>query len=192
MRFDTQMRAGIGAAALGILLVGCSHSGTSSMGRIRDVPPKLMVTSEVIAPSGDPLGKAIVSQEADGTRVHLEIHGLPPGSYGVHLHAIGKCEGPGFTSAGGHFNPGMKQHGSMNPAGEHAGDLPNIIIGDNSQGTLDALQKGLRLADGPAPLLNADGASIMVHAGPDDFKTDPSGNSGTRIACGVLRTGKPG
>ncbi len=183
MRINTNLRGGLGVAALAGLLVGCSHGGTTSMGRIRDVPPKLIITSEVIGASGDPLGKATLSQEADGTRVHLELRGLPPGQYGVHLHAIGKCDAPGFTTAGGHFNPGMKQHGRMNPAGEHAGDLPNIVFGDDSKGVLDAVQSGLRLADG---------ASIVVHAGPDDYKTDPSGNSGARIACGVLAAGKPG
>ena len=192
MRFDLQMRFGLGAVALGALLAGCSHGGATSMGRIRDVPPKMMVTSDVIAPSGDVLGKATLSQESEGTRVHLELRGLPAGSYGVHLHSVGKCEAPGFTTAGGHFNPGMKQHGSMNPAGEHAGDLPNIVFGDDSRATLDALQNGLRLADGPTPLLDADGAAIVVHAGPDDYKTDPSGASGARIACGVLSAGKAG
>ncbi len=192
MQIEKHLRAGLCATALAGLLAGCSHSGATSMGRTRDAPPKLIITSEVIGASGDPLGMATLSQEADGTRVHLEMRGLPPGQYGVHLHAVGKCDAPGFTTAGGHFNPGMKQHGRMNPAGEHAGDLPNIVFGDDSKGVLDAVQPGLRLVDGPMPLVDADGASIMVHAGPDDYKTDPSGNSGARIACGVLAAGKPG
>jgi Cu-Zn family superoxide dismutase len=151
----------------------------------------VIVTSEVIASSGDPIGKAVLSQEPEGTRVQLDITGLPQGSYGVHLHAVGKCETPAFTSAGGHFNPGMKQHGSMNPAGEHAGDLPNLEVGPDRRGTLDVVKTGLQLAVGDAALMDGDGAAIMVHATADDYKTDPSGNSGIRIACGVISSGKP-
>lgn len=188
------MRIAFSAAlllTLGAALGACTKGTTTSMGRTRDAPPRLMVTSEVIASSGDAIGKAVLSQEAGGTRVQIDVTGLPAGSYGVHLHAIGKCETPAFTTAGGHFNPGMKQHGSMNPAGEHAGDLPNLVVGADRHGVFDAVKVDLRLADGDAPLLDADGAAIMVHAGPDDYKTDPSGNSGARIACGVISSGKP-
>ena len=188
MRF-TQTASALVVAAFAVL-AGCSSSGTS-MGRIRDVPPKTIVVSEMIGSSGDPIGKAVLSQEAGGTRIQLDINGLPAGTYGVHLHAVGKCETPAFTSAAGHFNPGMTQHGRMNPAGEHAGDLPNLVVGADRHGVLDAVKADLRLADGAAPLLDGDGAAIMVHAGPDDYKTDPSGNSGARIACGVISSGKP-
>ncbi len=164
---------------------------TESMGRTRGAPPKLAVTTDLLGPGGDKLGSATVSQEKDGVAVAVSVEGLPPGSYGIHLHAVGKCEGPAFASAGGHFNPGMKMHGSMNPAGEHGGDLPNIEVGGDRHGRLSALRPGLRLVDGDAPLIDADGAAVVLHAKPDDYRTDPSGNSGTRIACGVLAYGKP-
>ena len=157
-----------------------------SLGRTRAAPPALTVTTQLLGPSGELRGTASLAQTAQGTSVTANITGLPPGSYGIHLHAIGKCEAPGFTSAGGHFNPAMKQHGRDNPMGAHAGDLPNVTVGADGKGRVDYEIAGLRLAGGPDPLLDADGAAVVLHAGPDDYKTDPAGNSGARIACGVL------
>ncbi len=168
------------------LLVACSNAGTTSMGKTRGVAPAMIINSELVNIAGDPVGAAMLTQETDGTRVTAKLTGLPQGTYAIHLHAIGQCEGPDFTTAGGHFNPGMKQHGSLNPAGEHAGDLPNIVVGDDRRGSLDALRAGMRLVDGDTPLVDSDGAAIVVHAGPDDFRTDPSGKAGARIACGVV------
>ena len=111
---------------------------------------------------------------------------MAPGTYAIHLHAVGKCEGPKFTTAGPHFNPAMKMHGRDNPMGPHLGDLPNIVVGAGGSGSVDYEVAGLTLTGGAAPLLDADGAAVVVHAGPDDYKTDPSGNSGDRIACGLL------
>ncbi len=180
------------------LLVGCAGQATTSMGKTttsmgktRGAAPALIITSELVNAAGQAVGTAMVTQEPEGTRVSMALTGLPPGTYAVHLHGIGTCDGPGFTSAGGHFNPGMKQHGSLNPAGEHAGDLPNVSVGDDRRGSLDAVRVGMRLVDGDTPLVDADGAAIVVHAGPDDYRTDPAGNSGARIACGVLAHGKP-
>ena len=157
-----------------------------SLGKTRDAPPTLTVTSQVIGPGGELRGTAALAQNAQGTSVTVNVSGLPPGSYGIHLHATGKCEGPGFTTAGGHFNPAMKQHGRDNPQGSHAGDLPNVVVGADGKGRIDYEIPGLRLASGTEPLLDADGAAIVLHAGPDDYRTDPAGNSGARIACGVL------
>ena len=173
------------------LLIGACAGNSTSMGRTRGAPPALLLTTALLGPAGETLGQATVTQEADGARVSATLNGLPPGTYALHLHAIGKCEAPGFTSAGGHFNPGAKQHGHLNPAGEHAGDLPNIEVGADRRGRLDAERPGLRLVDGATPLIDADGAAIVLHAAPDDYKTDPSGNAGARIACGVLAYGKP-
>lgn len=173
-----------------VLLVACADNATS-MGKTRGAAPVLIINSELVNAAGQPVGTAMLTQEPDGTRIGATLTGLPPGTYAIHLHAIGKCDGPGFTTAGGHFNPGMKQHGSLNPAGEHAGDLPNIVVGDDRRGSLDAVRAGMRLVDGDAPLVDTDGAAIVVHAGPDDYRTDPAGNSGVRIACGVLAHGKP-
>lgn len=175
---------------LPLLLVAACASGGESLGRSGGTPPALILTSEVIGGTGDALGKAVVSQSSDGARVQLTVTGLPAGTYAVHLHAIGRCDTPAFTSAGGHFNPAMKQHGTLNPAGAHAGDLPNMTVTDDRRGSLDAMVAGLRLTGGDASLVDADGATIMVHASPDDYKTDPTGNAGARIACGVLAFGK--
>lgn len=173
------------------LLAACAHKGTTSMGRVKDAPPSVAVTTDLANGSGEIMGSATLTQEPDGVRVNATILGLPAGSYAIHLHAVGKCEGPDFKTAGGHFNPMMKQHGSLNPAGEHAGDLPNLVVGADRRGALTALRPGLRLVDGPMPLIDADGAAVVVHAAPDDYKTDPAGNAGARIACGVLAFGKP-
>lgn len=170
-------------------LAACATQG-ESLGQTRDAPPSLMLTTDLLGPAGENLGTATLSQQADGTRVSATVTGLPPGTYAIHLHTVGKCEAPGFTTAGGHFNPTQKQHGNLNPAGEHAGDLPNITVGDDRRGRLDAVRPGLRLVDGDTPLVDADGGAVLVHASPDDYRTDPSGNAGARIACGVVSHGR--
>lgn len=172
-----------------VLLAGCAPKA-ESMGQTRDAPPALMLTTQLLGPAGEVLGSATLSQEPTGTRVAASVTGLPPGVYAIHLHAVGKCEAPTFMTAGGHFNPGMKQHGNLNPAGEHAGDLPNITVGDDRRGRIDAMRDGLRLVDGDAPLVDADGGAVLVHASPDDYRTDPAGNAGARIACGVVSHGR--
>ncbi|MBC7521460.1 MAG: superoxide dismutase family protein [Sandarakinorhabdus sp.] len=160
------------------------------MGKISGAAPSLIVNSDIIDANGQILGSVRVTQEPEGARIVTNLVGLPAGVHGVHLHAVGRCDAPGFTTAGPHFNPGMKQHGSMNPAGTHAGDLPNMTVGDDRRASYDVVSKGLRLADGPAPLLGLDGAAIVIHAAADDNLTDPSGNSGARIACGILARGR--
>ena len=103
----------------------------------------------------------------------------------MHLHTTGSCDTPEFASAGSHLNPGNRQHGSANPAGSHLGDLPNLTIGSGGTGTVSATLPGTR-DQVLAQTFDGDGTAIVVHAGPDDYRTDPSGNSGGRIACGVL------
>jgi Cu-Zn family superoxide dismutase len=168
-----------------VLVAGCAHGGMT-MGRTKDAPPPLTATTQLLGPNGELHGTATLTQLTGATAVHAHVEGLPPGTYAIHLHSVGSCEGPKFTSAGGHFNPTMMKHGKDNPMGPHLGDLPNVVVGANGTGTLDYTVAGLQLVGGPAPLLDADGAAVVVHAGPDDYKTDPSGNSGDRIACGSL------
>ncbi|MFO1261225.1 MAG: superoxide dismutase family protein [Sphingomonadaceae bacterium] len=124
--------------------------------------------------------------EKGGLEVTVKAIGLTPGVHGVHIHTVGTCTAPDFASAGGHWNPTAKHHGMENPDGAHMGDLPNITIGADGTGTLTFTVPGASLSGGDTPLLDADGAAIVVHAGPDDMKTDPSGNSGGRVACGVI------
>jgi Cu-Zn family superoxide dismutase len=135
---------------------------------------------------GKDVGVATLIQTDDGVRIAVTGYRLPPGTHGLHIHAAGLCEPPEFTSAGGHFNPGGKQHGRMNPAGPHAGDLPSLVVAASGEGGLDTTTKAVTLSPGPTSLFSDKGTSIVIHAAPDDEKTDPTGNSGARIACGVV------
>jgi Cu-Zn family superoxide dismutase len=122
------------------------------------------------------------TEVAGGIRFTLDVKGLPVGTHGAHIHTTGRCDAPDFTTAGGHWNPTTAKHGSMNPQGPHEGDLPNLIVGSDGRGTLGITVPNATMAG----LLDTDGAAIVVHAGADDLMTDPSGNSGGRIACGVF------
>ena len=135
---------------------------------------------------GAAAGSATATAGADGlVRIALNVQGLPPGPHGVHVHTTGRCDAPTFQTAGGHWNPTNATHGLEDPAGQHAGDMPNLTVGADGAGTLEYQLVGASL-DG---LLDADGSAFVVHAGEDDQRTDPSGNSGDRIACGVFERG---
>ncbi|WP_374132123.1 superoxide dismutase family protein [Sphingomonas sp. 28-62-20] len=131
---------------------------------------------------GTDVGRATAREATGGLRITIEAMALPAGTHGAHIHAVGRCEGPDFMTAGGHWNPGGTQHGAMNPAGPHEGDLPNLVIGADQRGTIGVTVPGGTLAG----LLDADGAAMVIHASADDLMTDPSGKSGARIACGVF------
>jgi Cu-Zn family superoxide dismutase len=150
--------------------------------------PAMSGAAAVIADaSGRMVARATVRQTAAGLSVHVEAAGLQPGTYGVHLHAVGRCEPPAFASAGAHWNPTGRQHGRDNPSGPHLGDLPNLVVAGDGRGAADFVVAGATLAGGgPNALLDSDGAALVVHAQADDYRTDPSGNSGARIGCGVL------
>lgn len=138
------------------------------------------------AADGTARGTALVEQAGDGLRVSIAAVGLPAGVHAAHVHMTGSCTPPDFTSAGGHWNPTARQHGSENPQGMHLGDMPNITVGPNGVGTLNYVIAGATLEGGTAALLDADGAAVVIHASADDMKSDPAGNAGGRIACGVL------
>jgi len=169
-----------------LLLAACGPKEVS-LGRVGGAPPSLMLNTRLLTADGNSLGEAELLQMADGVLFIARITGLPAGTYAMHLHAVGQCKGPDFASAGPHFNPQGKQHGRDNPMGAHAGDLPNILIDTKLTGDVNIMLPGLRLADGANPLIDADGAAVVLHAKPDDYRTDPAGNAGTRIACGELR-----
>jgi Cu-Zn family superoxide dismutase len=135
--------------------------------------------------NGSPGGTAQVFGSGSQVSISIAVAGISPGAHGVHLHMVGSCQAPGFESAGGHLNPDGRQHGTENPAGAHLGDLPNITVGTSGAGTASATLHGAR-DEVLARLFDADGTAVVVHAGADDYRTDPSGNSGGRIACGVL------
>jgi Cu-Zn family superoxide dismutase len=135
---------------------------------------------------GKSVGSVVISDEGSGVALQLELHDLTPGEHGIHFHQVPKCEGPDFKSAGGHFNPESKKHGFDNPDGHHAGDMKNFTVGADGKATKVRLEDNeVTLKDGPHSLLT-NGAAIVVHAKGDDYKTDPSGNSGDRVACGVI------
>ncbi len=131
------------------------------------------------------VGRATATQVAGGIRFTVDARALPPGTHGAHVHTIGRCDPPDFASAGPHWNPTGAKHGALNPMGPHQGDLPNLIIGADGRGTIGVIIPGASVAG----LLDADGAALVIHAGADDLSTDPSGNSGARIACGVFAAG---
>jgi Cu-Zn family superoxide dismutase len=171
----------IGLVGFSAVLAACGGAET------RGASPTASV--ELLDASGRNVGTARLTEDGSGVRLLVEMHGVTAGEKGLHIHETGKCDPPDFKSAGVHFNPEGKQHGEKNPRGPHAGDLPNIEIKQDGTGRLDATNNRVTLGEGPTSLFDADGAALVVHAEPDDYKTDPSGNSGDRIACGVIAKG---
>jgi Cu-Zn family superoxide dismutase len=135
---------------------------------------------------GNTVGTASLRETKEGLLIIVNANGLPEGLHAVHIHAVGKCEAPGFTSAGGHFNPLNKKHGLKNLDGPHAGDLPDMYVNKDGVGRYEALMESVTLGAGETSVFDADGSAIVIHATADDNMTDPAGNSGDRIACGVI------
>jgi len=158
---------------------GAETFGTSTTGAAA-VQDAVLRTAD-----GKDAGSVSVREEDGGVVLTVSVRNVEPGRYGMHIHSVGKCEGPKFESAGPHWNPDNKQHGAQNPRGPHAGDLPNLDVGTAGSGGATAnLQASLR--GGLAPLIDQDGAALLIHAKADDLKTDPSGNSGDRVLCAVI------
>ena len=134
---------------------------------------------------GATVGTATLRETPNGVLIHLNLTDVPAGPHAFHIHAIGMCEPP-FTSAGGHFAPGGKHHGLLSAMGPHAGDLPNVFVSPDGKLDVDVLASGVTLAAGPTSLFDADGSALMLHATADDYMSDPAGNAGGRIACGVV------
>jgi len=134
---------------------------------------------------GKSVGDVIVWDQGAGVALELKLHDLTPGEHAIHFHQVPKCEAPDFKSAGGHFNPESKKHGFDSPDGHHAGDMKNFTVGSDGKASVKLEDNDVTLKDGPHSLLS-NGAAIVVHAKADDYKTDPSGNSGDRVACGVI------
>ena len=139
--------------------------------------------------AGKPVGTATFAVIEGGVQVKVQVSGLKPGPHGFHVHAAGLCEGPDFKTAAGHFNPSGKKHGLDNPMGHHGGDMPNLVVGADGKGEATATLHGVTLGEGDTSLFHAGGTALVVHADADDGKTDPAGNAGARIACGVVKRG---
>jgi Cu-Zn family superoxide dismutase len=149
-------------------------------------PAVASATAELKNASGQVVGNAQFSQDANGVVLIKVSYSGVAGAHGMHIHTVGKCDPPDFTSAGGHFNPTGKQHGLLNPAGSHAGDLPEMTVSSAGAGSVETTTNRISLTAGASSLFDADGSALVIHAGHDDQVTDPTGNSGARVACGVI------
>ena len=159
------------------LLVGCSMAA-----------PGTRASAELKDKDGKTIGTATLREQAGGVLVlvRVEPKGLTPGLHAVHIHAVGKCDAPGFTSAAGHFNPAGRKHGLNSAEGAHAGDMPNMLVTKDGSGRFEVLTDGITLRTGPLSLFDTDGSALVIHAGVDDYVTDPTGNAGDRAACGLI------
>jgi len=140
-------------------------------------------TAVLLDPDGKEVGKATLIAVPTGIILDADLTGLPPGDHAFHIHAVGKCEAPDFKSAGGHFNLEEDEHGLMNEAGPHGGDMPNIHVPESGALHIEVLNQMVFLKEG---LFDDDGSAIVIHEGPDDYVSDPAGDAGARIACGVI------
>lgn len=175
------MRRNVAKFALPLLALAACNSGDPPAAAPTG-PSVTGATARLSDASGRAAGTASVSQAAGGLRVEAEVTGMPPGLHGLHIHMTGRCDPPTFTTAGAHWSPAMRLHGLDNPQGSHAGDMPNINVSADGRGRVTHILPGAVIAS----LLGDDGTALVVHASEDDQKTDPSGNSGDRIACGAF------
>lgn len=172
----THHRSALAALALSVL-AGCTTVDSLPLDRVGEATLR--------SASGTPLGSVQLLGHGDSLSLAVVATGIEPGQHGFHLHTTGKCEAPDFTSAGGHLNPGQKHHGTESSDGAHLGDLPNLAVGQNRSVSADFDLAGTRAAL-LADIFDADGTAVVIHADPDDYRSDPAGNAGKRIACGVI------
>jgi Cu-Zn family superoxide dismutase len=181
-----------------LLTAACAGEDASDAGMVQeeqdmDVAPPVqetpVATAELRDAQGASVGTATLEEGATGVRIALDLTGLPEGPHGFHIHQTGECTAPTFASAGGHFNPTGAQHGLDNPQGPHAGDMQNLDVAAGGAARIATDNERITLAPGPNSVLDSDGSAIVIHAAADDNVTDPSGNSGDRIACGVIAAG---
>ncbi|QPQ33444.1 MULTISPECIES: superoxide dismutase family protein [unclassified Lysinibacillus] len=175
--------------SLSVFVGGCSFfDKKEDKVAVNATNSSLTATAKVISSNNESYGNAYFEEVDNGVKVTLALSGVPAGTHGIHIHSVGKCEPPTFESAGPHFNPTNKEHGTLNPKGYHLGDLPNLEIGEDGTVDLNFVAEGVSLQKNVEnSLLDGEGTALVIHESADDYKTDPSGNSGARIACGVIQ-----
>ena len=172
------LSAAFAATALGI--AGCASDTAGNGGAVTTAYATL------VDAAGGTRATATLTQVSGGVTVSIAATDMAAGTYGAHVHTVGRCDPPDFASAGSHWNPEGRQHGKENPQGPHKGDLPNLMVGTDGRGSLEYVIAGASLSTGRDRLLDEDGAAVVIHAAPDDYRTDPTGNSGARVACGAI------
>ena len=188
------MKASILVSLLCALILACDgadeggapqEDGTLAALRTNAAPVD-SARADIVDVNGVGIGAVIVTGTGDGVSLNGALIGLPPGEHGFHIHQTGSCEPPAFESAGSHLAPGGSPHGFDASGGPHAGDLRNLTVADDSTATVDQTNDRVSLSEGPAALLDDDGSALIIHSGPDDYSSQPSGASGSPIACGVI------
>lgn len=172
------MRMILAPSLAALVLAGCAT--------LDSLPTQRVGEARLSFANGIPAGTAQLLSDGQTLSLAVAATGLEPGEHGFHLHTTGRCEAPDFKSAGGHLNPAGNEHGSLNPGGKHLGDLPNLVIGASRSASTE-IDLGADTAELRSTLFDADGTAVVIHAGADDYRSDPAGDAGSRVACGVVK-----
>ncbi len=182
-------RSGVGSLALSLALglalgpaLAMMLGGQAAMPAAGQKAQASGTVVTIINREGKPLGEATLTESRHGLLVQASMTNLQAGPHGFHIHSVGKCDPPDFKTAGGHYNPTGAEHGMLSPAGYHSGDMPNLVAGPDKAANAQVFLQGVTIE----ALKDRDGSALVIHAKPDDYKTDPSGASGDRVGCGVI------
>jgi Cu-Zn family superoxide dismutase len=175
------------ALSLGAVLIAGAQEPAGTTGA-RD--PMMVAHADMKNAQGESIGRAELKDTPNGVLITLRLDRAPEGEHAFHIHEVGRCEAPAFESAGGHFNPTGAGHGFLDPKGPHAGDLPNVHVGSDGRLHVELFADEIGLATGERTLFDDNGSAVVLHAKPDDYQTNPAGDAGDRLACGVVMKGK--